>query len=139
MQNIVVDSSVIVKWINRQNEQNIAESDNLLSNCKKGLVQLYTTELAKYEIGNVLWKKGLDSDQAKTSLSTVYAIPIEFIKLGELEALQTIEIAISAKMTFYDASYVSLAENIGAILVTDNPKHQSKYKNVKTISLANYK
>ena len=138
MKKIVVDSSVIVKWVNSQNEKNIAGSDRLLEDCKNGAIKLFAPELAKYEVGNALWKKGLDTRSAKISLGTIFAGPVEFVRLEEPEALRTMEISTGAKMTYYDASFVALTESLGAILVTDNLKHQGKFRKVKTISLADY-
>ena len=139
MKKIVVDSSIIVKWINSQDEKSIAASNKLLEDCRNGIVQLFAPELAKYEVGNALWKKGLNSEQSKISLKTVYAGPVEFVKLEESGALRIMEISDANQMTYYDASFVELAESLNAILVTDNPKHQSKYKKVKVIPLVNYK
>ena len=67
-------------------------------------------------------------EEAKISLGTIFASPVEFVKLEESNALRAIEIAIKSNMTYYDATFVSLAEHLGAALVTDNLKHQGKYK-----------
>ena len=139
MQKIVVDSSVIVKWISDQNEKNLEASDKLLTDCRGSLVELFTPELAKYEVGNVLWKKDFDLEQTKTSLATIYSGPLKFKELDKETALRTMQFASETQMTYYDASFVALAENLDAILVTDNPKHQSKFKGVKIVPLADYK
>lgn len=139
MQNIVLDSSVIVKWVNRQDELNIKESDKLLDDCRQGLIKLFTSELAKYEIGNVLWKKKLNPDLFYPVFDAVYSGPIEFISLNFQNAVRILKIANESKMTYYDATFVELAESLKATLVTDNPKHQNKYKDIKIISLGDYK
>lgn len=138
MKKVVVDSSVIVKWVNSQDERNITASDRLLEDCKNGEIKLFAPELAKYEVGNALWKKELGIGPSKISLGTIFSGPIEFVELKESEALRTMEISTSAKMTYYDATFVALAESLRAILVTDNFKHQGKFKKVKTVSLADY-
>lgn len=135
---IVVDSSVIVKWVNSQDEMHIARADALLEDCRNGNVALFAPELAKYEVGNALWKKGMTSEQAIISLGTVYAGPITFVELDESDALLVMDIASAFRMTYYDASFVRLAERLGATLVTDNPKHQGRYKKIKTVPLAGY-
>lgn len=135
---LVLDSSVLVKWVNSQEEQYLKQSDALLEDCKKGAVVFFVPELAKYEVGNALWKKGLSQPQAKAALAAIYAAPVSFIKQDEDEAARAMDIAIETRMTFYDATFVALAERLGAALVTDNPKHQSKIKHVKVISLKNY-
>ena len=42
-------------------------------------------------------------------------------------------------MTYYDASFIALAKQEDAILVTDNPKHQTKISGVKVVPLGEYK
>ncbi|MBI3577462.1 type II toxin-antitoxin system VapC family toxin [Candidatus Gottesmanbacteria bacterium] len=135
----VVDSSVLVKWVNSQDEQYLQEADALANDCKKGKVILIAPELAKYEVGNALWKKVLPIPQAQASLGTIYAGPVEFVKQDEAQAMRAMEIAVSSRMTFYDASFVSLAEQRGAKLVTDNPKHQQKVKSVTVVPIKEYR
>lgn len=136
---IVVDSSVIVKWLNSQDEKFLKQADEILKDCELGKIVLYSPELAKYEVGNAILYKKLDSVLAKSSLSTLYSLPIIFYPLNEKDALATEEIAVENKITYYDAAFVNLAEKIGGTLVTDNPKHQKGIKRVKVIALKDYK
>lgn len=135
---VVVDSSVIVKWVNSQDEAYLDQADRLFEDCKNGKVQLLAPELAKYEVGNVLWKKGLALPAAQVSLGTIYAGPVEFFKQDKSQAMRTMEIATKTSMTFYDATFVALAEQQGATLVTDNPKHQKKFAGVSVVPLKDY-
>lgn len=136
---IVVDSSVIVKWLNSQDEKYLEQADEILKDCESGKTILYSPELAKYEVGNAILYKKLDSTLTKSSLSTLYSLPIVFCSLNEGDALVTAEMAVENKITYYDSVFVNLAEKIGGILVTDNPKHQNKIKGVKVVGLKNYK
>ena len=64
MNKLVVDSSVIVKWLNATDEQNLEEADQILADAIKDNVELIAPELAKYEIGNVLLlKKKLSTEE----------------------------------------------------------------------------
>lgn len=136
---IVVDSSVIVKWLNSQDEKNLTKADRLLKDCEKGKVVLYAPELAKYEVGNAILYKGLDISLAKASLETLNLLPITFVPLSKDGVLDTFEITSENKITYYDATFIDLAEKIEGELVTDNPKHQKKVKGVKIIPLRNYR
>ena|SRR5438105_2065937 len=138
MKPIVVDSSVTVKWINQINEKLLSQSDKLLMDAQKSLVNLLAPELSKYEIGNALLKKQLDLPEAYESLDTVYQLPITFIPESEELAKQTYRIAEQIGITYYDASFMALAHQEKATLVTDNVKHQGKASNVKVISLKDY-
>ena len=135
---LIIDSSVGVKWLNGQDEKYLDQADKILQDCEKMKVALYAPELAKYEIGNAIRYKGLDESFAKICLSTLYSLPITFVSLEEKDALETLVIAQKENITYYDAVFVNLAEKIGGILVTDNPKHQSKIKGIKVVSLKNY-
>ena len=139
MQSVVVDSSVVVKWINSQNESNLQQADKLLKANQRGESKLYVPELTKYEVGNVLWKKGLDRTTAKASLATLYSLPLYFITQDEIQAQETLEIALGNGITFYDASFIALAKYLNEPLITDNPKHQKKYTGITVIPLQNYR
>lgn len=136
---IVIDSSVIFKRLSIENEQRVDEALKLFSDGKNGKCEFYAPILAKYEIGNSVWKRNLDIPKSKLLIEVLFATPINFIDLDGEMAKKAIEIALLEKITFYDASFIVLAESLQADLVTDNPKHQkiSKTK-VKIISLENY-
>ena len=141
---VVSDSSVIVKWINKDDELRLDKADGLLSDVQAEKVQLMAPELAKYEAGNAILKKGLTTPQAFQSLATVYGLPVQFIPETEELANLTYQIAYQAKQhggsvfTYYDASFVALAQQENAVLVTDNPKHQKETLNVKVVPLEKY-
>lgn len=135
----VVDSSVIIKWLNTDNEQNLEQADKLLQKARDGKTELFAPELAKYEIGNVLLKgKQLTSNQAKISLGTVYALPITYVTDSQVLAHETYSLAHQLEITYYDASFMSLARQYNAVLVTENIKHQGKSEKVKVTSLQDY-
>ena len=138
MKPVVVDSSVTVKWINEINEKLLVQADELLADAQAGSVNLLAPELSKYEIGNALLNKKLSFLQAYQSLSTVYQLPITFVPETEELANETYRIAQQGSITYYDASFVALAERENAILVTDNIKHQGKDSNIKVVSLKDY-
>lgn len=138
MKTIVVDTSVSVKWINQIDEQFIEESSKLLRDAQIGSVTLLAPELSKYEIGNALLKKNLDATRANAALGTVYQLPITFISQTESLAQESYKIAQNAGVTYYDASFMALAKQEHATLVTDNPKHQGKSTDITVVPLKDY-
>ncbi len=139
MNTLVIDSSVIVKWLNATDEQNIEEADKILAKALKGEIELITPELAKYEIGNVLLlKKKLPPNEIDLSIHALYSYPIQFISETENLARETYDLASALKITYYDASFLSLTKRYGATLVTENIKHQGKDPGIKVISLKDY-
>lgn len=136
---LVLDSSVIVKWLNSVNENDIEKADKILAETLKGKLELIAPELAKYEIGNVLLlKKKLPKDKAEFSIQALYNYPIQFIPESEDLAKDAYFIASDLGITYYDASFLSLAKQYDALLVTENIKHQGKSGSVKVVSLRNY-
>lgn len=139
MQILVIDSSVIVKWLHREDEQFIDQADLILEEARQNYVELIAPELAKYEVGNALFvKKKLNPEQAEIVLAEFYNLPLSFISESEKQATETFKLAFDLKITYYDASFLSLAKQYGATLVTDNIKHQGKTKEIRIISLKNY-
>lgn len=138
MKTLVVDSSVIVKWLNQTKEQNLEQADKILNQARDDLVDLIAPELAKYEVGNVLITKGVEIVEANISLSTLYAFPITFINESLDLAELTYSLADSLGITYYDASFLSLTKQYDATLVTENIKHQGKDSNIKVITLKDY-
>lgn len=138
MKKVVVDTSVSVKWINQVNEELIDQADELLSQAQAGSISLLAPELCKYEIGNALLNKNLDLPKAYESLGTVYQLPITFFPESEELAKQSYKIAEEYKVTYYDASFMALAQQENAVLVTNNIKHQGKATNIKVLPLSDY-
>ena len=140
MQRFVLDSSVILKWLDQKNEERVRESEVLLKELVVNKIEVRVPELAKYEIGNtLLLKKQLTFDQVWEVFNFLYGLPIKFISETKELAGLTYKFGQEWKMTYYDAAFVALAKLTGATLVTDNPKHQAQVKGVKVIALENYK
>lgn len=136
---VIVDSSIIVKWLNTTDEQYVEEANNLLNDALNRKVELLAPELAKYEVGNVLLKgKQLTSQEAYISLATVHALPISFIPDSEELAKETYAQAYTNNITYYDASFLALAKHHNVNLITENIKHQGKSTTVKVIPLKDY-
>lgn len=138
MKRIVVDASVMVKWIRTEKELLLEQADTLLRDTQKDKIELYAPELAKYEIGNVLVKRKLKLLEAKSSLATLYHIPINFIPETQELAEQSYTLADKLTITYYDAAYISLAQELSCSLVTENVKHLGKVSTIKVIPLAEY-
>lgn len=139
MKTLVIDTSVFIKWLNQDNEQDLDRADKILQDVKAGHVELVAPELIKYEIGNVLLKgKQLTHDQAYISLGTAYSLPVTFVTESEQQAKETYSLGYKLGVSYYDASFMSLAKQCDATLVTDNIKHQGKDSNIRVIALKDY-
>jgi len=122
---LVVDTSVIVKWLNQDNEDYIEQADKILKDAQLDKIIIIAPELARYEVGNVLLLgKNLPIEQASIVLAQFYKLPITFVEDTAELAEKTYEFAAQAEITYYDASFMALAYQYDATLVTDNMKHQ---------------
>ena len=137
---IVIDSSVAVKWVNIQDERLTDRANQIMQHVQENKFTILMPELAKYEVANALIYKKMEFSLLEISLDDFYHLPISFIPETRHLALSALEIAISNGITYYDATFIALAKNQRADLVTDNPKHQNKYKGkeVRIIPLKDY-
>lgn len=139
MKKLVVDSSVMVKWLHQEDEERLEQADRIIKDAQEGKIVIIAPELSKYEVGNaLLLKKKLFPNEAKILLDSFYLLPIQFIAQSQDIANETYAIAHRVNMTYYDASFVALAKQENAVLVTDNPKHQGKTKEIEVKPLQNY-
>lgn len=138
---LVIDSSVAVKWLNSKDELMVDTSNTIMEHTQEEKVILLMPELAKYEIANALLYKGLTLELLQTSLEDFYYLPIKFFPEDITSSELTIKIAYESAMSYYDASFIALAKQHHADLITANPKHHTKYKgkDIRIISLEKYK
>jgi len=136
---LVVDTSVIVKWLNQDNEDYIEQADKILKDAQLDKIIIIAPELARYEVGNVLLLgKHLSIEQASIVLAQFYKLPITFVEDAAELAEKTYELAVQAEITYYDASFMALAYQYDATLVTDNMKHQGKLNSIKVRAIKDY-
>ncbi len=136
---VVVDSSVIVKWLNQTDELHVPQADALLNRARATALIIAAPEEAKFEVGNALLYKHLLPPELAEVITLLYSLPITFYPWHETLARRTAEIAAIYKITYYDACFVNLAESLGVPLITDNPKHQQKVRGAKVIPLKNFR
>lgn len=136
---LVVDTSVVIKWLSKDNEKYLDRANKILTDAQDGNIILIAPELVKYEAGNVLlFSKKLSFKQAEFALTQFFNLPITFITQSEALAKETFLIAKNLGITYYDALFLSLAKQYNATLVTDNIKHQGKTSDIKVVSLKDY-
>lgn len=136
---IIVDSSVIIKWLSSDKEQHLDSANKLLEDALDEKIEILVPELVKYEVGNtLLFSKKLSSQEGTEVLAYFYTLPITFVTESEDVATKTFNMALNSGITYYDASFMSLAKQYNATLVTDNIKHQGKDLSIKVVSLKDY-
>ncbi len=87
----------------------------------------YTTPLARYELGNAVWKrvhltKTTKLDEGQKLLDALDTLYLKMNKITELETGETLKLADENGITFYDATYIAAAIDHGLTLITDDAK-----------------
>lgn len=140
-QSIVIDTSVAIKWISQENELLLSQANLVLTDIRDNELEIFMPELTKYEVGNALRFKKISPQEVIRSITAFYNIPVSFFSDNQETAIQTMKLAQEIDVTYYDASFIVLAKNLNAPLITANPKHHAKYKegDVTIIPLEQYK
>jgi predicted nucleic acid-binding protein len=122
---IVLDSSVVVKWFSSETKS--GEALKLLDSYIQGTAELTISEILICEIGNALrYKPDYDIQKWKTALAQLYNLHMNLTHQTEDLATRTGEIAYEGKVTFYDALPVAIAENRKTICITADEETQFK-------------
>lgn len=110
MENVVVDTSVAIKWF--VNEPHAAEAQRVLAQYEAGAISMLAPDLLNAEFGNILWKKhvfnGLALDDTYNILATFQGLPFDLTPSAELLE-DAFRIAITHRRPVYDAIFLALS------------------------------
>jgi predicted nucleic acid-binding protein len=120
------DSSAIFKAVNENRVEVLAGN--------------YTLELARYELGNIVWKdSALQNKISEENASRLLKIFGRILSVMDVLGItgweeDILETAIKAKVTFYDGAYVYFAKSKGVQLVTEDLRLIKKVNQLVNIS-----
>lgn len=125
----ILDASVMIQTLVNEKYTDIAL--NLVSILKT----IYLPSLTFYEIGNTLviliQKNFITKEDAKTRFDHISSIPT--LNIREIPFIQAIDIALDLKITLYDASYLALALEVDAPLITADNELYEKGKTIAKV------
>ena len=132
----VVDASVIIKWIvGDENEPDQEKAFDLLNAWMKGIVELSAPALWQYEVGNFL---GRELNQvASEKMNLLLNLDIKSVDLKSSMFDRCFVWMGEKGITFYDASYLAVAAETGATLVTADKQFINKMEEEDHICLLN--
>ena len=114
---IVPDASVILKWVlDAETEPGHAKARQLLERWQEGELDLFVPSLWIYEVANVLCLKR--PQDASEVIETLLALGLTEVRCDRRLAAQAAALAMSLGVTFYDASYLAVAREEKAVLMT---------------------
>ncbi|MGH2364611.1 MAG: type II toxin-antitoxin system VapC family toxin [Chloroflexota bacterium] len=113
----MLDASALVKWFKTEGEAHAAEALKVQQWYREGRISIATTPLLGWELVNIAsrrwkWPPVLVSQVAAQLLALDFAVGVP--RLAHVVAWA------NRGLTAYDASYVARAEELGAVVVTDD-------------------
>ncbi len=125
MSKYVVDASVILKWVlGDQREADQGQAQDLLAAWADGRAELVAPSLWQYEVGNFLGREAPGSAAEKMQL--LLNLGIDSVELNQNMFEQCFYLMRKKRVTFYDASYLAVACEIQATLITADKKFCGK-------------
>ena len=102
------------------------------------LIGQYTTTLAMFELGNIIWKNSVlgkvYSQKEALELLEACELILEKMKMAHPDLDDTYRLAANCRISFYDAAYVCLAVQLKAALVTLDNNLVKKIHSLVTIT-----
>ena len=135
---IVVDTSVLIKWIKTKNEDLLNEARRLLTDIERRPLEVHVPALLLYEAGNILLlKTDLDVAGLNDALSDLEALPFIVAPPATPLLKRAARLGKEYRLTFYDASFPALAVELNCPFVTaDGPifEHTRSLPRVRHLS-----
>lgn len=127
---VVLDTSVIFKWSRQPSEEPLVpQALVLLDQYLSGEIEIHVPDLLFYELGNTIKQKSdLLQGSAETIVRDVFALGLTVHMLDMALAMGTLRTAIAYDVTFYDATFIALAQSVRGNLITADRKLHHKLR-----------
>lgn len=119
MTRLLIDTSVLIKWFHSDGESELQHARALRSAHVAGEIDAHMLDLASYEAGNVLSRAlrwtGADVADQLDDLRAILGSPLVMTPLWLRRAAM---LADAHTLSFYDASWVAAATELGIPLIS---------------------
>lgn len=134
MDRYVIDASVILKWVlGDDREPNQSKALGLLNAWVEGRTELLAPSLWEYEVGNFLGRQF--PGRAFEMMQMLGNLKFSSIPLTESMHSLCFQWMAQYGVTFYDASYLALAEETESVMVTADVKFAAKMNHPESVRL----
>ena len=129
MKRLVLDASVVVKWFH--DEEYTPEALMLRDANDRGVCEFLAPALIVYEATNALKKPPnlFSEKEVEDAVESIFSRLTDIVTPDKSGMGKTIRLAFKHKITTYDASYIALAEDEKAVMVTGDKWLSSKVNN----------
>ena len=134
MERYVIDASVILKWVlgnEREPDHDVAMG--LLHAWVEGRAEISAPKLWQYEVGNFLGRAV--PQEAVEKMDLLLKLNITGVDLSQGMCRQCFSWMKDKGVTFYDASYLAVAQEVNATLITADAAFLKKMGKDARISL----
>jgi len=130
---MILDTSVIAKWF--LEEEDTEKALKIRDRYVRGEINIEIPDLLLYELANVLMYKGYTGEEIKKAIKSIYDMGFLIISPSPVVMDLATEIALKARITIYDATYVALAHYFDTEVVTADKKLYEKTKDIEKVVL----
>ncbi|GEM_PF-83892 len=134
---LVLDTSAAVKWYLPEDQRE--EALRLLAQVDNGGVELLAPSTIGPELFNALFQQyrrsNLSLDEAREFFSSFAEAPVSFFEIDSLTQ-RAVEISLDSGVIVYDALFLALAEDAGAVMVTADDRLLRLLRETSYVSLA---
>jgi predicted nucleic acid-binding protein len=136
----VLDTSVITKWYYKKDEEDVYNASVIYDNLESKNFIFFAPDLLLYELLNIYRiKLELDDSRINKIISEIYDL-IVILGINKNTFSKAFLNARKLNISFYDSFFLSLSEDLVALLITADKKlyEAAKNKNVKVIMLTDF-
>lgn len=117
---LVVDSSIALKWLKPQGEENVPAAMTLLDEHQSGASVLHAPGHLLLEVMDALWSHRASTAQITHAIRLLHKLHIVFIEPDDDLLASAAALAVDHRITAYDATFAALALRLGCELITDD-------------------
>lgn len=139
MDTYVIDTSVVLKWFNQENESSVETAYQIYKDMSENKIVLLVPNILVIELINAL-KKGKNMSVAiiKKSIQDIFSLPLVIKDPSQTVLEQTAEIMDNYNLTAYDALFIATAKDANCKLISDDTKAHGKITDGTVLMLNRY-
>ena len=117
---VVVDTSVVLKWLKPLNEQRVPEALSLLQQHRDETIALCSPDHMLLEASNALWSHRVGAGRIERAVGFVRGLHLTLLPVAGELLDGAVVLACEFDITVYDAVFAALARQMNCELVTDD-------------------